>query len=174
MTTLINTSPKYYGGLQNGFSFKGFQLDVFIQFVKQIGPKIFFNNLSNHPGSFTIYGGSNQPIYVLDRWQKPGDISLIQRYSNYLDYTKVSTSDFNYEDASFLRLKNLTLSWQLPNGWKQKACMKDVRIYLQAQNLLTFTNFKGFDPESVGNGSAIPAMSLPSLKMLTVGLQAVF
>ncbi len=167
-TILTNTLPKYYGGVQNSIQYKGIQLDVLFQFVKQIGPNILFANnpyAPIPPGAF-IPGYSNQPLTVLDRWQKPGDQTRIQRYSiGYLSADKALASDAAYTDASFIRLKNLSLSWQIPDKWKQRIHLQHCRIYLQGQNLLTITNYQGLDPESM------TISSLPPLKILTLGLQ---
>ncbi|HEX9512826.1 MAG TPA: SusC/RagA family TonB-linked outer membrane protein, partial [Puia sp.] len=162
-TVIINTSPKFYGGFQNSFSYKGFQLDFLFQFVKQKALNYF---LGYYPGT----EGSNQPVSVLSRWQKPGDIAPIQRYnSNYglfQQFFDASVfSDAAYSDASYIRLKNLSLSWQLPEVWRKKAHLQNARLYMQGQNLLTITKYQGMDPE---NESTI---SLPPLRVLSVGVQ---
>lgn len=166
-TVLINILPKYYGGLQNTFSYKGFQLDFLFQFVKQIG---------SDPGSFggsTFLPGTkfyNQTTVPLNRWQKPGDITFIQRYSSNTSlsqsYSNALSSDAVYSDAvSFIRLKNLSLSYQLPEKWQQQVRLRNCRLYMQCQNLLTITKYHGFDPETKGFSS------LPPLRVVTFGLQ---
>jgi len=163
-TALINTLPKFYGGFQNSFSYKSIQLDLLFQFVRQIGTNYFFGNF---PGIMV-----NQPATVQARWQKTGDVTNIQRYStgfssSYL-YTRGSSIDAFYTDASYLRLKNISLSWQLPDAWRKKLHLQNCRLYLQGQNLLTITNYKGLDPEALSPG-AYP--SLPPLRVLTMGIQ---
>jgi TonB-linked SusC/RagA family outer membrane protein len=157
---IINTSPKFYGGLQNSFSYKGLQLDVLFQFVKQLGLNDVFGSL---PGQ----EGTNQPVSVLDRWQKPGDVKPIQRYNQdfslYSAYSFATQSDRAYSDASFIRLKNLSLSWKFPSGWMQKTHLQNCRLYIQGQNLLTITKFKGMDPENQST------TALPPLRILTFG-----
>jgi hypothetical protein len=71
-------------------------------------------------------------------------------------------------DASFIRLKNLSLSYSLPKTMLKKAGIKRWRIFCQAQNLLTFTKYEGFDPENQS------ATSLPPIKMITIGSQITF
>jgi len=165
MTSLVNTLPKFYGGIENSFSYKGFQLDILFQFVKQMGPNYLFGL---YPGARKY----NEPVSVLGRWQKPGDQASIQRFNS--DYTysnswfNATQSDAAYSDASYIRLKNLSLSYQMPEKWRQKAHLPNCRIYAQGQNLLTFTNYKGMDPE---NQSASAHM-LPPLRVITIGLQA--
>jgi len=166
-TVLISIFPKYYGGLQNSISYKGLQLDFFFHFVKQLGSNSYsFMNGFRFPGAF-FRGLSNQPVTVLDRWQKPGDKASIQLYStqNNDNINYVINSNHFYTDASYIRLKNVSLSWQLPAKWKQSAHLQNARIYVQTQNLLTFTSYKGVDPE---NQSIV---SLPPLRVWTFGFQ---
>jgi hypothetical protein len=108
----------------------------------------------------------------LDRCQKPGDVSNIQRFSQ--DYSTIETSnnavmsDQQIQDASFIRLKNLSLSYTLPKQWMRKLNMEQARVYVQGQNLLTITNYYGYDPENRDY------LSLPPLKVLTLGVQFTF
>jgi hypothetical protein len=170
-TVLLSNFSKFYGGFQNSFQFKGLQLDFLIQFVKQVAitPEFGFRN---SPGRFTSGSSSgNQPVSVLDRWQKPGDISTIQKFtatsSSVINraYPNLSGSNAYYQDASYARLKNLSLSWQLPSTWVKKMHLQNCRIYTQGQNLLTLTKYKGLDPENTTYSS------LPPLRVITVGLQ---
>ncbi len=170
----VNIDPRFYGGFQNSFHYKELELDILFQFVKQTGRNYFFGRL---PGYFLSLGYAfaapvaNQPEFVWDRWQKPGDISAQQRFSaTYLSnvrnsYNDATSSTGSYSDASYIRLKNLSLSWQLPGKWQQKAHLQNARIYVQGQNLLTITRFKGMDPENQR------IMTLPSLRVLTTGIQ---
>ena len=169
---IVNVDPEFYGGFQNSFSYKGFELEVMFQFVKQISNLNY--QIGNQPGRFasSTFGGliSNQPVYVLQRWQKQGDISSIQKFS--ASYPSTISTPFNNAnisdlttDASYVRLKNICISWQLPKKWKQRAHFKNCKLYMQGQNLLTITHFKGMDPESQS------VLSLPPLKVITLGLQ---
>jgi hypothetical protein len=165
---VINTLPKYYGGLQNSFSYDGFQLDIFFQFVKQTGKNPFAFGTSL-PGTAKI----NQPVSIMDRWQKSGDARLIPRYNTNSalvgQWANSLSADASYSDASYIRLKNLAFSYQLSDKWQGKAHLKNCRIYVLGQNLITITNYPGLDPE---NGGA--NIVLPPLSVLTVGLQASF
>ena len=165
----ISVTPKFYGGFENNFNYKGIGLDVLFQFVKQIGSNYAFGN---NPGSF---GSGNQPVWVLNRWQKSGDHAGIQRYNtnnSYFTqyYYAAYFSDAAYSDASYIRLKNLALSWQLPLNKRSKTLLQVCKVYLQGQNLLTITHYRGMDPESP-TGSSV---ALPPLKILTAGVQATF
>lgn len=162
-----NTTPKWYGGFQNSFIYKGFQLDILIQFVKQTGINNITNNGSSfYPGAF-FSGWSNQPITVLNHWQKPGDKKKVAAYTTNPDetYYNLANADYTYHDASYLRLKNVSLSWQCPSNWCQVVHLQNARIYTQAQNLLTVTSYKGADPESQN------LKVLPPLRVITAGIQ---
>lgn len=166
---IINTAPKFYGGFQNTFEFKGFQLDVLFQFVKQIARSYYYGS---YPGTFSsAYNGAigNQPTTVLNAWHKLGDKSDVQRYNS--DFSLFSSvlkatraSDGAYRDASYIRLKNISVSWFLPSNLLKKISVQQVRVYLQAQNVLTFTKYKGLDPETANS------FVLPPLRVITAGL----
>jgi TonB-linked SusC/RagA family outer membrane protein len=160
-TLFVNTAQKFYGGFQNSFGYKGLQLDVLFQFVKQHGPSYYFGNT---PGVMI-----NQPVTILDRWQKPGDVTSIQRYNvdNTISISQsyASQSNAGWSDASYIRLKNLSLSWEFPDKLKKKLSIQNLRIYVQGQNLLTITNYNGLDPETRSS------MTLPPLRVITFGFQ---
>jgi hypothetical protein len=78
------------------------------------------------------------------------------------------TSTAVYADASYLRLKNVSLSWDLPQTWIQKAHIDRCRLYLQGQNLLTWTKYNGADPENQN------LAALPPLRTFTAGIQFTF
>ena len=104
---------------------------------------------------------------MYDRWQKPGDVTDIPRYG----ITPQMDSRF-LEDASFLRLKNVTISYNFPQKWLEKTkFLTGARIYAQGQNLLTFTKFSGIDPESSSN---VYAAQYPMSKQYTFGLELAF
>ncbi len=168
-----NALPDFYGGFQNSLSYKGIQLDILFQFVKQIGPNTLFNNgTSLVPGSLNSFTGiGNQPTSVLTRWRKPGDIASIQRYSTNssveMSMYNALSSDASYSNASYIRLKNLSVSYQFPERWKQNIHVQNCRIFLHGQNLITITKYQGIDPETQ------TIYSLPPLKILTIGLQVI-
>ncbi|MCW3109504.1 MAG: TonB-dependent receptor plug, partial [Segetibacter sp.] len=165
-------APKIYGGLGNTVSFKGFELYLFIEGRKQMGISYLKNIYSSSPtpGFITDDLLSNQPISVLQRWAIPGDITDIQKLtastssSAYRAITNFITSDKTIADASFVRIKTVTLSYQFPASLK-KSSLNSFRIYLQGQNLFTFSKFKNSDPETQN------VFSLPPLRTLTAGIQ---
>lgn len=173
-TTMVDLAPRFYGGFQNSFSYKHFQLDVLFQFVKQMGMGVEMGYL---PGYFSLFNNGNQPVGILNAWKKAGDVASIQRtdatLANITQWTNASSySDAAYSDASYIRLKNLSLSWQLPDSWIKKATLKNARLYLQGQNLLTITSYKGLDPETLPHFTG--AGSLPPLQVITAGVQVTF
>jgi TonB-linked SusC/RagA family outer membrane protein len=164
-TAIFDPNPKYYGGWSNTISYKGFELDFLFQFVKQMGNTYYYGN---NPGAFNL----NQPISIIKRWQNPGDVTDVQKISRGADVNTPRSAANNstavYGDASFIRLKNASLSYALPEFITKKAGMSNARIYTQAQNLLTITKYEGSDPESLS------PTKLPPLRMITIGLQITF
>lgn len=154
-------NPTYFGGLQNQLRYKAWQLDFLFQFVKQRG--------YNTPAMLGIPGTAvNQEVSVMDRWQEAGDVAAHQIFTSGANgvaenalYQYVA-SDAVITDVSYIRLKNVSLSFEFPKQWLGAV---GCRATLEGQNLLTFTNFKGMDPEQVGIGQ------LPPLRIITAGLQ---
>ncbi|OQP54336.1 hypothetical protein A4H97_22905 [Niastella yeongjuensis] len=168
-TALATPITKYYGGLLNSVSYKGFQLDFLIQLVRQISGRDLYYYGYWTPGGF-IPNGSNQPHTILERWQKAGDNKPIARYTTGYDVALwPAISDVWYNtDASYIRLKNVSLSWQIPAKWLKKTTKQgsgqSARIYFSGQNLATITNYTGLDPETRS------ALNLPPLQLWTIGL----
>jgi len=160
-------TPKFYGGFNNSFQYHGFQLDVFFQFVKKEGRNYLYS-LPALPGLLNY----NMPVALEGRWHEKGESTEIQRFGTTGD---ASTSRRNYllsegvyTDASFIRLKNVALSYTLPTNWSRKLAANDIRIYSQAQNLFTITGYEGNDPEVTS------MTTLPPLRTVTFGFQITF
>lgn len=165
----VATAPitqKYYGGLDNNFSYKNFSLDIFVQFVKQ--PGYGYQRYFGVPGTFN----NNEPTAVLNAWATPGQVATVERVgttsSVSTPYSFYSASTGVVADASFIRLKNISLSYCLPEQWQHWAHVSNARIYAQGQNLYTFTKYIGLDPEAPGT------LALPPLRMITAGVSASF
>lgn len=169
LTSQKNTSQVFFGGLQNTFNYRGFQLDVFFQFVKQMGYN-YLNTYSGFPGAFSLTG--NPPEFVLDYWKATGEKSGFQKVSQnfsssiYTANVNLKNSDYGIADASFVRLKNLSLSYQLLGSWKKNLHIESGRIYVQCQNLITTTKYKGVDPENQG--------FTPPVRTIIGGIQLTF
>jgi TonB-dependent starch-binding outer membrane protein SusC len=159
---LFTPNPKFYGGLQNTFTYKNFNFTFLLQFVNQKAAG-FQLGLSGLAG-----GNFNVPVALLDRWQKPGDNVKYQKYSTNTYLDAAAFSDFVYGEASYLRLKNLSFSWSFPEMLTKRISIQHVRVFAQGQNLFTFTNYTGLDPENVSS------LNLPPLRVITFGIQATF
>ncbi len=157
-----------FGGINNSFTISNqFQFDIFLQYVKQVGYE-FYGALT--PGTFLNSNG-NLPLHILD------DSSMFKHFSqNPLSpasnaYFLLYGSDGVIGDASFLRLKNISVSYSLSQQLKSQLKLRDLKIYVQGQNLLTFTNYRGLDPEAsrISGDSGVP--KLPPLRMGIIGIQ---
>jgi TonB-dependent starch-binding outer membrane protein SusC len=161
---LGNLDPKFYGGFTNTVYFKNFELSLLIEFRKQKGRNYLQSLVLRTPGS--MY---NQPDFVLDRWQKPGDLASVQQF--YVNtgsapaktLTNFLQSDGWSGDASYIRGKNLSLAYDLPKNSLQKFNIDGARFYVQAVNFCTFTNYKGADPETQN------FYALPPLRQVFIG-----
>jgi TonB-linked SusC/RagA family outer membrane protein len=158
--------PSFYGGLSNSIQYKGIQLDILCQFVKQNR----HNNLYKVSTPGSVIG--NQPVDVLQRWQRPGDRTDIQLFTQDITTERYSAhylkgeSDAAIVDASFIRLKNLSLSYLLPAKLLQRTHLQNARFYVQGQNLVTITGYGGRDPEVATDQDVYPP-----LRIWTIGLQ---
>ncbi|AMR32376.1 hypothetical protein A0256_13565 [Mucilaginibacter sp. PAMC 26640] len=165
---LGNLDPKFYGGISNNLSYKNLQLSVFVEFKKQLGTN-YFGQLYGTPGV-----EANQPAALIDaHWKAPGDQATFQKYaSQYGDaaiaLTSFRHSDGIYSDASYLRLKTVSLSYLLPKTILKRLNASAIRLYVNAQNLFTISRFKGNDPETQN------FYGIPTLRVITGGLQLNF
>ncbi len=162
---IVDIQPKYFGGMGNTLSYKGWSLTLFFQFSKQIGHNYLFGVYS---GGSTPGTQSNLPAELTGFWHKPGDKATLERlttgdyHQNALGRTASQAASYftsssgSYGDASYIRLKTLALSYALPASYLKKAGIKGCNIYVNAQNLLTFTGYKYGDPEMKGILYTVP------------------
>ena len=154
----------WQGGFGTALSWKGLSLSAQFSWV---GDRWMINNdryFDESNGRFMTY---NQSRRLLNRWKQPGDVTDIPRHGEYTEFDSRLL-----EDASFLRLKNLMLSYSLPkNLLKKTGFIRGLRVYAQGQNLLTFTNFSGLDPEGTRN---VYAAQYPMSRQYTFGLDLMF
>ena len=141
-TYLGNPSPKFIFALNNTFSYKGFDLSVFLQGVS--GNKILNVNRIWSEGMAVAY---NQTTETLKRWQKEGDQTNVPRAIFNDPNKNTRPSNRWIEDGSYLRLKNVVFGYTLPDNLTRKWGMNKVRVYFSGSNLYTLTNYTGFDPE---------------------------
>jgi len=162
MQPIADVTPKFTGGFGNTLTYGGFSLTAFFHFARKTGRSWLYGIYSSvTPGSMF-----NLPSMALDHWRQPGDHAPMQRlttgYAGGLGSTATraasnfDTSDGAYSDASFIRLQNLSLSYNFPAGYLKKAGLKGASVYVNAQNLLTITSYKGADPETPGFVYGIP------------------
>ena len=154
----------WQGGFGTTLTWKGLSLSA--QFA-WVADRWMINNDRYFDESNGRFVSFNQSKRLLNRWKKPGDITDIPRHGVYTEF-----DDRLLEDASFLRLKNLMLSYTFPQEWLRKTrFIGGARIYAQAQNLFTFTKFTGLDPE--GNSNMYQAQ-YPMARQFTFGLDLTF
>lgn len=166
-----NPYPKFYGGFNNIFRYKGFDLGV--MFTYSLG-----NDVYRDDGKF-FEGGNlgsnwNQMKTIEERWQKPGDqtdqpILLWDSELSTFNITKY------LNDASYVRLKNITFGYNFPRSITQKLHFTNLRVYIMGTNILTFTNYPGWDPEVNRDNSAnvtqgVTYLSPPQAKTWTFGI----
>ena len=175
VTTEFNESDKvmigksyiapWQGGFGTSLSWKGLSLSA--QFA-WVADRWMFNNdrfFEESNGLYSTYNQSRRILY--DGWKQPGDITDIPRYG----VTPQMDSRF-LENASFLRLKNVMLSYSLPSSMLRKSkFFTSARIYAQAQNLFTFTAFTGIDPEASGN---VYQAQYPMSRQYSMGIDLTF
>ncbi|TGE23342.1 SusC/RagA family TonB-linked outer membrane protein [Hymenobacter metallicola] len=137
-----SAQPNYFGGINNILSYKGIDLSFFFQF--QQGNEIFSNTRAFGEGMNSQFG---QLGSVRDRWTPTNTDTDIPRAAFNDPNNNRRTSNRFLEDGSYARLKTATLGYNLPSGIVKAARLQSARIYVSGQNLLTFTNYSGLDPE---------------------------
>lgn len=161
---IIDTAPKYYGGLGNQITVKNWSFDCLFQYVKQTGKNYLY-------GASLAGGFANQPAELVNHYPQNGTNAIGQQYtvgdnSDVVDaFYNLVESDAAFSDASYIRLKTASITYSLPTTWSKTLTAK---IYVQGQNLMTFTKYRGADPE---NQSLV---SLPPLRQFTIGFQLGF
>ena len=155
----------WQGGFGTSLAWKGFSLAAQFSWVAD---RWMFNNDRYFEESNGLYAAYNQSKRLLyDRWKQPGDITDIPRHG-----VTPQFDDRFLENASFLRLKNVTLAYAFPQRLLSKSnFFSSARIYLQGQNLLTFTGFTGLDPESSSN---VYKAQYPMSRQFTLGVEVSF
>ena len=152
------------GGLSSTLSWKGLQLDV--QFTGMFG-RYLFNNERFFTENPTFASSNNQTVNMKNMWQKPGDITDIAGVNS-----EVHSDTHLLENASFVRLKFLQLSYNLPQNWLSKTgFLKNAKVYFVTRNLLTFTGFSGYDPEMDGFSTI---GDYPNTRQFSFGAQFTF
>jgi TonB-dependent starch-binding outer membrane protein SusC len=150
-----NALPLHTGGFTNTFSYKGFELNIFMAWS--------YGNMINNMTRAVLESMSdefNQSVAVRNRWQNQGDVTNIPRAmyqsSSVRDgFSFTDASSRFIEDGSFLRVRNATLAYNIPGDLLSRVKLSSARIYVSGQNLLTFTNYTGLDPENQNTGGGL-------------------
>jgi len=171
-------NPKWFGGVTNTFTYKGFELSVMFQGV-------FDYEVVNGAGGFMSARGDwfdNQTRDQLRRWQKPGDITDVPeaRLNWFGDFQSPGVSTQYLEDASYVRLKQLTFAYNVPSTVLNKVKLSSVKAYVTGVNLFTWTKYTGWDPEvntdyragNINQGGDFYAA--PQIRSITFGLNIGF
>jgi TonB-linked SusC/RagA family outer membrane protein len=162
--------PSHFGGWNNSFTYKGFSLEAFFQYeYGRIRQDIQFQQMMRNggtTGNFLLYGYQT-------RWTTPGQITGTPRpVNNMTDYNSVawSTGTRYLFKTDYIRLKQVTLGYELPSSMIKRFNIDGIRFYVQGLNLWTYTKWMGYDPEFTGDNTGI----LPQPKSMSVGLQMKF
>lgn len=163
---IVFTGQRYFGGMQHSISTGRWEFSVLCQFAS-------VPNATNYLTAFLRPGLlMNQPVAVLGRWQKPGDITDVQRFANTTGgsntaFTNYRQSDAAYSNASFIRVKNAVISFTVFRPNKQPKMLQEFNVFLKANNLFTITRYKGLDPETL-------TLLMPPIRLVTGGFQITF
>ncbi|HAS44804.1 MAG TPA: SusC/RagA family TonB-linked outer membrane protein [Microscillaceae bacterium] len=169
-------NPAWTGGITNNFSYKGFDLSIFFQFVQDVDVYWASGEFASSTANFL----DNQTVDQLRRWQNPGDITDVPQVRRSGRNGSQESSRF-ISDASYIRLKTLSFGYTLPKSITDRIRFSRVRLYFTAQNLLTFTDYDG-DPEintlsSGANGNAalgVDWYTTPQAKTFVFGVNLSF
>lgn len=167
ITNIGSPWPDHIFGLSLGAQYKGFDFSAILS--TQIGHDI-YRTYERSDITFTNY-----QTFWLDRWTPDNPDAELPRLVSNDPNNNQRPSDFYVEDGSFLRLRNLQIGYTLPQKFAEKAKLRDVRIYVSANNLFTMTNYRGFDPEIGTTGwildTGIDKGFYPSNRVLGLGLK---
>lgn len=170
-TIIGYAQPDFTYGITNDFSWKGFTLSILLQGSQ--GNQIFNASRIDTEGMVDF---RNQSTAVLRRWKRPGMVTDVPRSGN---VENIHNSSRFVEDGSYLRLKNLTLSYNLPKSILYKIGIDKAQIYVTGQNLFTITKYSGYDPEVNAYGSSSVALGVdygtyPQARTCIMGINITF
>lgn len=166
----VDLTPDYFGSLSNTISYKGFTLSFIFRGIKQMGQSTFGQILSS--GFIPGLNNQNYPVAILDHWQKPGDQATFGKFASTFNSTLINAISLNrnvdayYGDASYIRLQNASIGYQLPKTITSKLHLRTIRVYALGENLATITNYGFSDPETQSY------LKMPPLRTITFGIQA--
>ena len=168
--------PKWEGGLTNTLSWNGFDFTFFFQFASDVDV---YSLAQEGIGGFWNLGATEAGVAmttdVLRRWQNPGDITDMPRaIAGPQGVENNRRSSRFLDDASYIRLKNITLGYTLPESLIGRIGIRSIRVYVTGQNLWTITDYNGFDPEVSSSNDTrqggVDSGAIPQLKNVTFGI----
>lgn len=169
-TIIGNPNPKFTFGFTNSFRYKNFDLSIFLAGV--YGSSIFNYSRIQTEAMYSIY--QNQLSSVLDRYTETNINGSLPRYNQW-NNNNLYISDRFIEDGSYLRIQNVSLGYNLPKRWLDNVKISNLRLYFTVQNLHTFTNYSGYDPELGSFNGSVLNMNIdyghyPNPRTYTFGL----
>ncbi|MCE4215959.1 SusC/RagA family TonB-linked outer membrane protein [Aquirufa antheringensis] len=177
-TIIGNPHPDFSYGLNVTLGYKNWELTAFAQGVQ--GNELF--NYLKYWTDFNTFQGNRSKDMLYNSWKKQGDVALLPRL-NSQDGTSQQISSYFVEDGSYMRIKNIQLTYTVPKNLLSKIKLSSVQVYVQGQNLFTFTKYKGLDPDinlrTSGNDNqdihmGIDEGAFPVAKSYNVGLRVGF
>jgi hypothetical protein len=172
-TIIGNGTPKYTGGFSNNFTYKGFDLNIFLQW--SYGNDLLNTNRLVFDGNALSKTNLNQFSSYNRRWTPDNNTSNVFRTNGFFGG---GYSSYLVEDGSFLRLKTVALGYNIPEKLLRRAKIKSFRIFAAAQNLVTWTNYSGMDPEvNTYNSALTPGFdwsAYPRARTITFGANISF
>ena len=169
-----NPNPKHFGGFSNNFEYKGFSIDVL--FTWSYGNNIYNKNKIDGLGAEVAY--RNQLGALRDAWTPENPSNTMYAIKGRSDAGASRTSTFFIEDGSYLRLQNISLSYNLNKNLAKKLKLSNVKLFVSLNNVHVWTKYTGFDPEvSVGNNAltkGIDFASYPRSKNARIGVSVTF
>lgn len=174
---LGNPNPDILAGLSSSLDYNG--IDFSFTFQGQWGASL-YNNAGQYQETGFGNGLDNQDVYIYEnRWQQPGDVTDVPQ-ARLFNNNGHSASSRYLQKADFIRLRNATIGYSLPQKTIEKIGMSKVRVYVSGLNLLTFTDYRGYDPESSNDDANTNTnvgntfYSAPPAKVYTVGVNLTF
>ncbi|WP_430813737.1 SusC/RagA family TonB-linked outer membrane protein [Carboxylicivirga sp. RSCT41] len=185
-----SSMPNFYGGFSNNIRYKNWELNFAFSF--SVGQKL-YNGTQATLMTYTLPESNNLSTDILDYWKIPGHQTDVPKLDNattvYVDprwasqglsgYDVSRLNDRFLEDASYLRLRNITFGYTFNNDWVKKLYMERIRLYVQGTNLLTVTGYSGIDPEVNAYGSSAvlggyDEITMPQAKSIKFGVDISF
>ncbi|MCJ8211802.1 TonB-dependent receptor [Mucilaginibacter sp. RS28] len=171
-TIIGNALPTYYGGFANNFTYKNFDLGIYLTFSGG-------NKVMNATRQETLLNQLfiNNGTEILQRWNSPGQVTSVPKLyygnGNFINTTGNASTRF-LEDGKFIRGQELSLGYTLPKSIVQKVNMNKVRVYAQVQNAFIITKYKGLDPEVSNTGTSVDFNANPRPRTFILGLNVGF